>query len=143
MPSILLVENSRTIRAMLQERIEDRLGFRVVSAPDYAAAEEILARGEHDFFLGLLDLDLPDAPVGAIVDLVHSRGIHSIVLTADLRGELREEIGSKNIIDSVDKTGVENLEYLPSLIRRIHLNRSIDVLVVDGDRSCREHERNE
>ena len=60
-----------------------------------------------------------------------SRGIPAIVFTASYSDELQDTIWGRRIVDYVVKEGAYNIEYVISLIRRLELNRSIKVLVVD------------
>ena len=57
------------------------------------------------YSLALLDLNLPDATEGEVVDLVLSRGIPVVVFTSEINDEIREHIWSKKIVDYVLKEG--------------------------------------
>ncbi len=136
MARVLLVEDSRFFAATMRERIEDGLHFDVVHAKDLAQARDILERDD-DFTVALLDLHLPDAPDGEVVDLVLERGIPSIILTADFSDDARDTFWSKRIVDYVVKEGAHNLDYVVSLTDRIHRNASVRVLVADDSRLAR------
>ena len=136
MSRILLVEDHKTISKMIRRRIEESLDVDVVQAYTYAAAGAALAENP-DFLIALLDLNLPDCEVGQIIDLVHAKKIRSIIFTGESGEKFRDNVGSKGVVDYVEKTGVEDLNHLVSLIRRIGLNRSIQVLAVDDDVICR------
>ena len=58
MSRVLVVEDSRTFSSLLSRRITEEMGHTVVVADSKAKAEEILA-ADTDFFVALLDLNLP------------------------------------------------------------------------------------
>ncbi len=136
MPRLLIVEDSRTFSQMLARRVTGELGFEVVVASSRAAAEALLAR-DADFFAALLDINLPDAPQGEVVDLVLAHGIPSIVFTGEMDDALRERFWSKHIVDYVLKQNMENVQYMLALVERLYKNPGIPVLVVDDSRSAR------
>ena len=136
MPRVLLVEDSRFFAATVRERIEDRLHFDVVHAGDMAQTRKVLEQGG-EFLAALLDLHLPDAPSGEVVDLVLEYGIPSIILTADYTDDARDTFWSKRIVDYVVKEGAHNLDYVVSLLDRIHKNADVAVLVVEDSSLAR------
>ena len=136
MPRVLLVEDSRFFAATVRERIEDRLHFDVVHAPDLAMARRILEK-DTDFVAALLDLHLPDAPDGEVVDMVLEHGLPSIILTADYTDDARDTFWSKKIVDYVVKEGAHNLDYVVSLLGRLHRNPGTTVLVAEDSRLAR------
>jgi len=134
---ILLVENSRSLAALLKKRIEKELNYTVIWAVSYAEALKLVQDESQKFFIGILDLNLPDAPHAEIIDIVISRKIPSIVLTTDVSDEFCEKIWSKKIIDYVVKELPYNIDCIISLIRRIEKNKGIKVLVVDDSENTR------
>ena len=136
MSRVLVVEDSRTFSSLLSRRITEEMGHTVVVADSKAKAEEILA-ADTDFFVALLDLNLPDAPLGQVVDLVLAHGIPSIVFTGELDDELRDMFWSKHIVDYILKQNMDNVAYMLSLVERLHRNPGIKILVVDDSKNTR------
>ncbi len=134
---ILLVEDSRFFNRVLQSNIKQALDFEVVSAYSYEDAVKII-ENDKDFFLALLDLNLPDAPDGEIVDFVRARNIPIIVFTGQFSPEKRQEFISKNIIDYVVKDTPASIDYVVELVGRIDRNMRTWALVVDSIASDRE-----
>jgi signal transduction histidine kinase len=133
---ILVVEDSRSISSELQRALEDSYGIRTEAAATYAQAKEYLNWSSKDIFLAILDVHLPDAPGGEIVDLFCSLAVPSIVFTSDITEETRERMLSKGIIDYVikDSMAVDNiLRYVGRLLR----NRSTKVLVAEDSSAAR------
>lgn len=139
MPCLLLVEDSKMLAQMLKEKIRDELGLDVVWTTTLFETRKLLASGPPEFIAALLDLNLPDAPTGQVVDCVLARGIPSVVFTSDLRPEVREKCWSKGIVDYVLKEGLYNVDYVVSVVRRLQRNPAITVLVVDDAATARQH----
>ncbi len=137
MKNILLVEDSRFFGKLVKNKIREKLGFHVVWVERYGKARELLKKESANFFVALLDLNLPDAPSGEIVDLVLSHKIPAIVFTATIDDNVRKKMWSKRIIDYVFKRNVEDIDYIMDLIHRIYKNLSVSILVVDDSRTSR------
>ena len=90
-----MVEDTKSIANFICRQIESTLHFRPVPAYSFQEAENILEE-KSDFFVALLDLILPDAPQGEIVDYVLSKKIPPIILTGSFDEKVREEILAKN-----------------------------------------------
>jgi len=121
---------------MLARRITADLGFEAVIASTRAQAEALLD-SDTAFIAALLDINLPDAPNGEVVDMVLERGVPAIVFTGEMDDALRQRFWSKHIVDYVLKQNMENVEYMLSLVERLHKNPGISVLVVEDSRSAR------
>lgn len=139
MTKVLLVEDSKFFGKLVQKQIMDKLGFEVVWVQTYAEAEMAIQTHEREFLLGLFDLNLPDAPTGKSIELAESKHIPAIVFTAMIDEATRNKISSKKIIDYVLKEGLQDIDYLISLIERIDKNRSTTILVVDDSRTARRY----
>jgi len=133
---ILLVEDNKALSKLVKKKMEDNIDFEVIQSYSYGQSAEILEEND-DFFVALLDLNLPDAPDGEVVDLVLSYNIPSIVLTGSLDDDVREEILSKGVIDYVYKGNIEDVNYIFSLIKRLSKNRDIKVMIVDDSQMIR------
>ncbi len=139
MPKVLIVEDSRLFGELVKGRIEAALGFEALWVKSYAEALEALDSETEGFVAGLLDLNLPDAPMGEIVDLAVSRGVPAIIFSGAFSQAMRETVWSYRVVDYVVKENLHNIDYLVSLIRRLWLNRQIKVMVVDDSPTSRRH----
>ena len=139
MVQILVVEDSKLFGSLVKKKIESELDFKVRWVRSYSEAVRLINETDADFFAALLDLNLPDAPGGEIVDYVLSRGIPTIVFTGVLKADVRDVIWSKKVVDYVVKESSQSIEYVVSLIRRIHMNGSVKVLVVDDSQTFRRY----
>ena len=132
---ILIVDDSTTITSILKHRLE-LFNFDIVVANNFIDAAHIVESGER-FFMAILDLILPDAPNGEIVDYMLSKNIPAVVMTGNYRDEQRAEFSKKTIIDYVLKDSPWSLEYIVSLTKRIYDNQNTTVLVVDDSNTIR------
>lgn len=126
---ILIVEDNKTLAKLIAKKIEVALEFSVDIA--YSLQEAKLFLKGYKYFLTLLDLNLPDAPNGEIVDYVLSKGVHAIVLSGNIDKSFRQKMLKKNIIDYVNKGGVNDINYIITIIARLKKNQNHKVLVVD------------
>jgi diguanylate cyclase (GGDEF)-like protein len=129
MNKVLIVEDSQSLSALLKRKIESFLGYEVVQA--YTLKETLACIEKDEFFVALIDLTLPDAPNGEAVDPIVGKMIPSIILTGRYDENIREEMQNKPIVDYVLKNTIEDIDYAIKMINRIHLNRSVQVLVVE------------
>lgn len=135
--AVLVVEDSRAIRELLCGFIRQIGGFTVETTDSLAGAQALLAADPERFFCAALDLNLPDAPDGEVVDAVRAHGVPVIVLTGSAEPAVRERMMAKNIVDYVVKQNSHEIEHVAYLIGRLRENRATKVLVVDDSRSFR------
>ncbi|MDY0232981.1 MAG: diguanylate cyclase [Sulfurimonas sp.] len=129
MKRILIVEDSKTLAKLLAKKIESSLEYRVDVAYNFSEAKLFLKK--YTYFVALLDINLPDAPNGEIVDYVLNKGIRAIVLSGNIDKNFRKKMLEKNIIDYVNKGGVNDINYIIHTLGRLEKNQNHKVLVVD------------
>lgn len=134
---ILIVEDSRMFGAMVKQQIESELKLPALWVDCYQKAADLLEKDSALFAAALLDINLPDAQQGEVVDLVLSYSVPSIVFTADFTPGLQQQIWEKGVVDYVIKEGPDSIQYLLTLLRRLQSNPYTKVLVADDSRSLR------
>lgn len=127
---ILIVEDNKALSKLIAKKMETNLNFKVDIAYSLAEAKALIEKNA-DYFIALLDLNLPDAPNGEVVDFMLSHKVPSIVLTGNIDKQTRDEILQKDVIDYVYKGNIDDVNYIFTLIERLYKNRDIKVLVVD------------
>lgn len=136
---ILVVEDSPTVLRV----IHHVLGLSEQIVPVYSErlkdVEQLLEQPQQDFFAAVVDLNLPDAPNGEVVDLMLSHGIPTIVLTGSFDSGDRARLLSKGVLDYVIKEGRHSYEYARTLIHRLIKNQGRKVLVVDDSQRARQY----
>lgn len=129
MDRILLVDDNKTLAKLIAKKITSELGVQVDVAYNLAEAKLFLHR--YQYLLTLLDVNLPDAPDGEVIDYTISKDQKVIVLSGNDDREFRHKMLEKNIIDYVNKQGKETIQYIMYLIKRIQKNQNHKILVVD------------
>ncbi len=133
---ILLVEDNKALSKLVKRKMENNLDFDIIQSYSLKETNNILKKN-NNFFIALLDLNLPDAPDGEIVDLVLSYNIPSIVLTGTIDEYIREKMLKKGVIDYIYKGNMEDVNYIFSLIKRLSKNRDIKLMIVDDSQMIR------
>lgn len=129
MNKILVVEDNKTLAKLIAKKIESNTGFEVDVA--YKLSEAKLFFKMYKYFVVLADLNLPDAADGEVVDYALSKGNRVIVLSGSVDASLRESLLKKNILDYINKTGVNNIDYIIETVKRLQKNQNHKVLLVD------------
>ena len=137
---ILIVEDNKTLAKLISKKIQHALEMEVDVAYSLAEAKLFLAR--YKYFITLLDINLPDAPDGEVVDYALSKKNHVIVLSANIDKEFRKKMLQKSIIDYVNKGGAGDINYIIQSIERLRKNRQHKVLVVDDSMVFRKQMQN-
>lgn len=133
---ILIVEDNKALSKLIAKKISQNTDFKVDIAHSLKEAQICLGTG-NKYFLALLDLNLPDAPDGEVVDYILSKKIPSIVLTANVDAKTRENILKKDVIDYVFKGNMDDVNYIFTLIQRLSKNREYKVMIVDDSIAVR------
>lgn len=137
--TVLVVEDSSAIRGLLCAFLGELQGIEILAAADFAEAKRHLEQSTECIFCAVLDLNLPDAPNGEVVDLVSARGVPVVVLTGSVDRKLRETMLEKQVIDYVVKNNITEIEHVAYVVGRLYENQHVSVLVVDDTRMFREY----
>jgi len=96
MKKILIIEDSPVFADLVCSYLTEELGSEQEVVTSRAAAIEELKQNRDEYFLAIVDLHLPDAMNGEIVEDTAKFNIPSIILTGDINKSLREDILSKS-----------------------------------------------
>lgn len=133
---ILIVEDNKALAKLIAKKMEDKVEMEIDVAHTMAEAQAFLNNSK-DYFIALLDLNLPDAPNGEIVDYVISKGLPSIVLTGSIDDATRESFIHKDIVDYVYKGNMDDINYIFKTINRLSDNRRYKAMVVEDSTQLR------
>ena len=139
MQTVLIVDDSKFILNLLEDRITELLNVRVLKAASFQAAKEFINK-EELIHVAILDLNLPDANDGDMVDYAISNHIPSIVLTGLMNEQIKKTISRKDIVDYVYKNNRNSIEYTINVIHRVLTNYNTHVLVIDDPNDKHERE---
>lgn len=127
---ILIVEDNKALAKLIAKKMEDKVEMDIDVAHTMAEAQAFLTKAK-DYFITLLDLNLPDAPNGEVVDFVASKGLPIIVLTGSMDDKTRETFMDKDIVDYVYKGNMSDVNYIFHMIDRLKNNKQYKVMVVE------------
>lgn len=134
---ILVVEDSAIVTKVIRHVIKSDPSIEALYAASFAEAKAIMDKHKPELFAALVDLNLPDAPNGEVVDYTLAEGVPTIVLTGSFDEKRREMLLSKGIVDYVAKEGRFSYQYAVNLVNRLYKNQGIKVLVVDDSDTTR------
>lgn len=137
MSKFLIVEDSSVILKILRHIAKQELPFEVLFASSMAQAKELYLANKDDIIAGLIDLALPDAPNGELVDYLLEQKLPVVVLTGTSDGDTRELLLRKGVADYVIKESRFSYQYAIQMLHRLYKNRSVEVLVVEDSRAFR------
>jgi len=141
MEKILIVEDNKTLAKLIAKKIEEKLKFKVDIA--YNLNEAKLFLKAYKYFLSLLDLNLPDAPNGEVVDYALSKKQHVLVLSGNIDKDVRKRMMQKDIIDYVTKGDMHDINYILQTIERLCKNKEHKVLVANESMMARKKMKDE
>ncbi len=140
---ILIVEDNKTLANITAKKLQTFFNIEVDVAYSFQEAKLFLSHGK--YFITLLDIVLPDAPNGEVIDYAIAKKNHVIVVSGNIDKEFRRSILKKNIIDYVNKDNPNDIKYLDytiQTIQRLYKNRTHKVLVVDDSMVFRKQMQN-
>ena len=138
MKKILVVEDSSFFGRMLKNKLAAETGAKVRWVTTMAEAVTLVRDDASEFIAAIVNFNLPDAPRGEIVAQLVAYDIPVIVFTSVVSKEIRDQIWTEKVVDYVLKEGVQSLDYLVALLRRLERNPHTEVLVVDDSALPRE-----
>lgn len=136
---MLVVEDTRAVRELLCGHLSRLDCFTVESAGTLAQVRTIVAETPERFFCAALDLNLPDAPNGEVVDEILKLGIPAVVLTASADEDVRDAMRAKPIVDYVVKRNVNDIEHVAYVIGRLYENQNTKIIIADDSPSFRQY----
>ena len=138
MERILVVDDNKALAKLIVMQMEKSIEEMAIDvAYDFAEAKMLISEHGKDYFMTILDLNLPDAPNGEIVDYVLAQGLCAIVLTGSIDDKTKEFFINKDIVDYVYKGNMDDINYIFQMINRLSKNRQYKVLVVEDSLAFR------
>ena len=102
---ILVVEDSPIVTKIIRHVINTEPSIEAHYAASFTEARALVESLGDELFAALVDLNLPDAPDGEVVDYTLEKNLPTIVLTGSFDEARREKLLSKGIVDYVGKEG--------------------------------------
>lgn len=135
--NILVVEDSPLVLKILDTMFRQQADLQPLFCATMAEAQVLLETSAELFSAAFIDLNLPDAPNGEIVDRGLQYQLPCIVLTGSCNEQRREEILLKGVVDYVQKENQYSYDYAFRSLHRLERNRSIKILVAEDSVATR------
>lgn len=133
----IVVEDSQLVSRILKRLFQtSNLPIEPIFCETLLDAQKAIDLHE-DFFIALVDLNLPDAPNGEIVELMLAQEIPTVVLTASYDDTKREALLQQGIVDYIVKESRYSYEFSIQLIDRLLKNQQTKILLAEDSSSYR------
>ena len=136
---MLLIETSRALASAVTASLGVVDGIECILATTMKEARREIEQDCSRYLVAVSCLNLPDAPEGEIVDVLHEAGLPVIVLTGFLDDKRRVAMFERGVADYVVKDNMAGIEYVARAVARMYRNRQTKVLVVDDTRTFRDY----
>ncbi|MGY4533995.1 diguanylate cyclase (GGDEF)-like protein [Pseudomonas sp. TE3786] len=137
MRNILVVEDSPLVLKILEHLFRQEANLQPVFCASLGEAQVMLETSAGLFFAAIVDLNLPDAMDGEIVNLVLGYSLPCIVLSGSYNEQRRDELLLKGVVDYVLKESQHSYEYAFRLLHRLESNSKVKILVAEDSDSTR------
>lgn len=129
MQRVLIVEDSKVVQQILRHLASQHLDVEI----DYAWSlkeTQALLESQH-YTLALVDLTLPDASDGEVVQLTLSCNVPTVVLTSKIDEYSRQQMLEMGVVDYVIKDNRDSYLYAIKLVSRLLRNEGCQALIAD------------
>lgn len=135
---VLVIEDSQAFCKLINRKLHEyRIAIEATFCHTYAAAKQLLDEEHQNFDVAIVDLNLPDAPSGAAIELVHHWDISVVVFTVHFDDVTRQSFIQQGVADYILKQGRYNLDYLGRCVHRFLLNPDLTALIIRNNKaSC-------
>nr|WP_218573080.1 diguanylate cyclase [Pseudomonas sp. L-22-4S-12] len=135
--NILVVEDSPLVLKILEHLFRQEPRLQPLFCASLGEAQVLLETSASLFFAAIVDLNLPDAPDGEIVDLVLHYHLPCIVLSGSYNEQRRDELLLKGVVDYVLKESQHSYEFAFRLLHRLERNSQVKILVAEDSEATR------
>lgn len=136
---VLIVEDSTVILKILKHIAGQALQLEALFATTMAEAVALYEEHKEELFAGIIDLALPDAPNGELVNFLLEEEFPVVVFTGSYDEERRESFVKQGVVDYVVKESRYSYRYAINMLNRLYKNQDIQVLVVEDSKQYRKH----
>lgn len=119
--SFLIIEDQKSMALLLQSELACLTNLPIYICHSLAEATALL-NTDINISVCLSDLNLPDAAQGEAIDLLLSKHITTIVVTASYNDQIRQALFKRKVADYVLKDGISSIRYAVQTANTIHQN---------------------
>ncbi len=133
--AFLIIEDQKSMAMLLQRELASLTDLPIYICHTLAEVTTLL-NTDIEISVCLSDLNLPDAAQGEAIDLLLSKHITTIVVTASYNDETRQAMFKRKVADYVLKDGISSIRYAVQTAYTIHQNSQRHVwLLSSGSKS--------
>ncbi|RJE76266.1 diguanylate cyclase response regulator [Pseudoalteromonas sp. MSK9-3] len=129
MQRVLIVEDSKVVQQVLRHLASLYLEVEIDFAWSLKESREYLSK--HQYTLALVDLTLPDAMDGEVVQHTLRQNVPTVVLTSKIDEYSRQQMLELGVVDYVIKDNRDSYLYAVKLVSRLLRNQGCKALVAD------------
>ena len=133
----LVIEDSPIVQKILRYTLRQQSVGPVVFASSFAEGRALYEKHKGNLVAAIVDLNLPDAPRGEMVDYLLEEGLPVVVLTGSLDLRQRQSLLNSGAADYVIKENRASYDYAVRMLNRLQRNRKFTALVVDDSTTTR------
>ena len=134
----LVIEDSPIVQKILRHTLRQQQVEPVVFASTKAEGVEAFEKHKDGLIAAIVDISLPDAPQGEMVNYIVENKLPCIVLTGTDDEEQRKKLLKLGAADYVIKENRFSYQYAVRMLDRLARNRKIKALVVDDSTTMRQ-----
>ena len=132
MKTILLVDDNLLILNMLKNQLEEvMLDIEILTAETYKEAIKYILNKDIMIHLAILDIHLPDAQDGELIEYATRKDIPTIAITGSIDDKTKDAIMKFDIVDYVTKNNIASIRHVTNSAKRILNNYDTNILIVD------------
>ena len=129
--AFLIIEDQKSMSLLLQNELQQLTTLPVHICHTLADAKALLD-SDINIVACLSDLTLPDASQGEAVELLQSRHITTVVLTASYSEKTRQAMFKQKVADYVIKDGPSSIRYAVQTAYKLYKNRERRIFILSA-----------
>lgn len=134
----LVIEDSSIVQKILKHTFKQQRVEPVLFASTMAEGKTLYEEHKNSLVAALVDISLPDAPRGEMVEYLLDKDVPIVVLTGSDDLQQRQSLLKSGVADYVIKENRFSYQYAVRMLDRLDRNRSLKALVVDDSSTMRQ-----
>lgn len=134
----LVIEDSSIVQKILKHTFKQQRVEPVLFASTMAEGKTLYEEHKNSLVAALVDISLPDAPRGEMVEYLLDKDVPIVVLTGSDDLQQRQSLLKSGVADYVIKENRFSYQYAVRMLDRLDRNRRLKALVVDDSSTMRQ-----
>jgi len=134
----LVIEDSSIVQKILKHTFKQQRVEPALFASTMAEGKTLYEEHKNSLVAALVDISLPDAPRGEMVEYLLDKDVPIVVLTGSDDLQQRQSLLKSGVADYVIKENRFSYQYAVRMLDRLDRNRRLKALVVDDSSTMRQ-----